>query len=710
MWAQDYQVLELSENGPYRDYAPVLYEKGMVFASNRQFGGMVAYMDTAGQPTSRLFHARMKGTDIKRTRVFAETLDTPGSESPGCFSSDQNEFYYTAPFHENGDEKNSRLGIFYTRKSLGIWTEPMAMHVNSKDASYDAAHPTISPDGQWLVFSSNMKDPSSPPDLYICKREDQNWGAPEKMSRAVNSKYREAFPSFGGNGRLYFASDREKGRDDLDLYYSVKNESGRWVMPVRLPEPINSAADDFKMAAYPDGESGYFSSDRNGDDNIFYFKAIQPEFVACEPSQDPPLCFAFEETTIEKIDSLPFRYEWHYGDGTTGEGFYSEHCFPGVGTYDISFNIIDTISGDLYAKVSETQVVIEYLDRPFIQAPDTVVAGEVVPLLARQANSRQFEVETFFWEIDEESEGQGELLEFVFNDTGRYEIKLGALSVPVMGSLQKVCSTKPIQVMDPGTWESPDHPWYVSIDEMLTRIGQDGMITTDTGVDSALYFVEFASSETPIPLNDPFFESVNDEITERFKREDSLYFYSVGKVREITRLMQVYQSLKASGYSDAVVRQESSEEFRDSKTREGFFLHDSVRREINQKLNRFADIQFDLNSDHIDSESHGNLESVLAVLRLEENFRLWIKAHTDDTGTKEFNQSLSERRAHAVRKFFTDRGIDAGRFDLSGYGDSAPIASNETEEGRSRNRRVEFEIVLEEIFRSAPETSQTQQP
>ena len=70
-----------------------------------------------------------------------------------------------------------------------------------------------------------------------------------------------------------------------------------------------------------------------------------------------------------------------------------------------------------------------------------------------------------------------------------------------------------------------------------------------------------------------------------------------------------------------------------------------------------------------------------------------VEGHTDATGADAYNQSLSERRAHAVLDYLAGKGVDASRLSAQGFGEGAPIAPNETREGRTLNRRVELRLV-----------------
>jgi OmpA-OmpF porin, OOP family len=101
-------------------------------------------------------------------------------------------------------------------------------------------------------------------------------------------------------------------------------------------------------------------------------------------------------------------------------------------------------------------------------------------------------------------------------------------------------------------------------------------------------------------------------------------------------------------------------------------------------------ILFDTGSDRIRPESTPTLGEILAMLRERPALRILIEGHTDDVGQKAANQSLSERRAAAVKSHLVAQGIDAGRLEAAGFGDSRPRAGNDSPEGRQTNRRVEL--------------------
>lgn len=104
-------------------------------------------------------------------------------------------------------------------------------------------------------------------------------------------------------------------------------------------------------------------------------------------------------------------------------------------------------------------------------------------------------------------------------------------------------------------------------------------------------------------------------------------------------------------------------------------------------------VQFELGKATLKSESHSVLNQIADIMRRYPDYKLIIEGHTDNTGTSEVNQKLSESRARACYEYLIQRGIPAARMSFKGYGQSRPIADNSTYSGRTLNRRVEFNLV-----------------
>jgi outer membrane protein OmpA-like peptidoglycan-associated protein len=118
-------------------------------------------------------------------------------------------------------------------------------------------------------------------------------------------------------------------------------------------------------------------------------------------------------------------------------------------------------------------------------------------------------------------------------------------------------------------------------------------------------------------------------------------------------------------------------------------------------------IQFDLDKATIRAESHGLLNEVVDTIKKHTHIKkIAIEGHASAEGSDEHNLDLSDRRAKAVMQYLVEHGIPAGMLTAKGFGKSKPIADNDTEEGREKNRRVEFNIVEQDTAAKTAEGGQ----
>ena len=104
-------------------------------------------------------------------------------------------------------------------------------------------------------------------------------------------------------------------------------------------------------------------------------------------------------------------------------------------------------------------------------------------------------------------------------------------------------------------------------------------------------------------------------------------------------------------------------------------------------------IKFGSDTAYIEPASAGVLELVAERLRENPQFRVRIEGHTDERASGDYNLELSQERAEAVKRILIGFGIAPERMDAVGRGESEPIASNDTPEGRALNRRVELDVI-----------------
>jgi outer membrane protein OmpA-like peptidoglycan-associated protein len=105
------------------------------------------------------------------------------------------------------------------------------------------------------------------------------------------------------------------------------------------------------------------------------------------------------------------------------------------------------------------------------------------------------------------------------------------------------------------------------------------------------------------------------------------------------------------------------------------------------------DVKFDFDKAQVKQESYGDIKALADFMKQYPQTSTVVEGHTDSVGSDAYNQGLSERRASAVREVLVNQyGVESGRVQAVGYGESRPVADNATADGRAINRRVEAEV------------------
>jgi len=272
-WELEEKAFEVSHlnniNTEYADFCPLVYENGIVFVSERgidlvnenNFG-------MSNQPYLSIFFAK-EDKQYGKAKNFSNKINSLYHDGPISISSDGKTIYFTrADKKEQVKNYRNSLKIYSATLEGKKWKNVTAFTHNNSD--YSVAHPWISDDGNNLFFVSDMPGGMGGMDLYVSKKQGEEWGKPTNLGKGINTSENEVFPYFR-KGVLYFSSDGHSGYGGLDVY-SVKEED-KWMNPENLKSPLNSSKDDFGIF-YKDDENGYFSSNREGgmgSDDIYSF-------------------------------------------------------------------------------------------------------------------------------------------------------------------------------------------------------------------------------------------------------------------------------------------------------------------------------------------------------------------------------------------------------------------------------------------------------
>lgn len=266
------KVNRLNINTEFAEFSPSYYQDGIVFLSDRHTSNFHNVMDWNEEDYVAIYYIEEREDgSMKEPQEFHSGLNSEFHEGPLAFY--KNQIFLTRTGVRSKKSKESHLEIYSGEydDEKKEWVDIRPLPFNDK--SYSIGHPTISPDGQELIFSSNMNNGYGATDLYISQKNGNEWSTPKNLGAIINSKGNEMFPYFISKTQLIFASDGHGGLGDLDLF-QVDLSNITHASIENLGYPYNSPYADFGYISNENQTKGFFTSNRlnNGkDDDIYQF-------------------------------------------------------------------------------------------------------------------------------------------------------------------------------------------------------------------------------------------------------------------------------------------------------------------------------------------------------------------------------------------------------------------------------------------------------
>lgn len=265
-----YKIEDAGINSKDSDYGSYFFNKKMYFVTSRKPTKLKRNIDKwTNQNYSNLMSVEFD-SNLRAVYIDEETdeINTKYHESSLVFTKDGETVYFTRNNFNNGKvgydkDKTVLLKIYKATLKNKKWSKITELPFNSNN--YNVAHPTLSSDGKFLYFSSDMPGGYGSSDLYrVAINEDGTFGLPENLGSKINTKSRETFPYINQEDVLYFASDGHLGIGGLDLFKSKKDDLGNYSQFENLGRPINSEKDDFGYSKSPFDNVSFFTSNRDG--------------------------------------------------------------------------------------------------------------------------------------------------------------------------------------------------------------------------------------------------------------------------------------------------------------------------------------------------------------------------------------------------------------------------------------------------------------
>ncbi len=315
-------------NSRRQDYSPMLYGDKfdqLYFSSTRN--------DAQGDDISGITGAKAGDIFISEKddkgkwsvpRDITSGLNTDADEGTPAFSADGREMYITQCLTDPTYPRYAQIAV--SNRTDAAWSKATKLEI-SRDSLSSFAHPTLSPDGNWLYFTSDMPGGKGGLDIWRVRLSGGTTGGVENLGEPINTPGDEEFPTFRANGDLYFSSNGHGGMGGLDIYIAKVGNDHHYHLE-HPGYPLNSQGDDFGMTFEGRYNRGYFSSNRNdgrGWDHIYSFEL--PEVIQTIKG------WVYEMDGYE----LPAAQVFMVGDDGTnkklavkGDGSFEQEIRPGV--------------------------------------------------------------------------------------------------------------------------------------------------------------------------------------------------------------------------------------------------------------------------------------------------------------------------------------------------------------------------------------------
>ena len=276
-----YIVKNIAANTNKSDFGTAFYGGNVVYASAKDTTGPGSkHYKWNDQPFLDLYAGVRDSVtgELNDSQKFMPKSQVRYHNAAAVFTPDGQTVYYSTNTVKkqgrlnNADDGTNNIRLLKANVGEDELVNELVLPFNN--IAYSNGHPALTPDGRYLIFTSDRPGGLGETDLYaVTISEDGTYGQPVNLGNVINTPGKEMFPFVSGD-KLYFASTGHYGLGGLDIFESTISDGLRFSEPKNLGAPVNSNRDDFAYIVSGDDSYGYFSSNREGgkgDDDIYYF-------------------------------------------------------------------------------------------------------------------------------------------------------------------------------------------------------------------------------------------------------------------------------------------------------------------------------------------------------------------------------------------------------------------------------------------------------
>jgi outer membrane protein OmpA-like peptidoglycan-associated protein/tetratricopeptide (TPR) repeat protein len=719
-----FEVKSLPElNSKNADYAPVIVDNALLFASSRPVA-----IEKFGQMTwtNDAFNQYYISKDQKTSIPFRNFVGRDINDAPMSYSAKEEWVAITSNNFMDGIRHIEGSGMLmdiylYKTKSQNEWDTdseqffPHNANVNS-DKPYSSGHPFLSADATTLFFCSNKAGGFGGYDIYVSIKTKSGWSEPKNLGPQINTPGNEMCPFFDGFGNLYFSSDWHHGFGGMDVFV-CRQFSDSWSEALNLGKGVNSPYDDMYFVFSATQNLGFFSSNRTGgqgNEDIYEVKMLRPLQTVSRKllkSGDKVVvndAFSLSASFVSNSHEFAAFLESLKSDPNAVVQIYVHTDSKG------------STSGNLNLSAKQAKSAYDYL----------IQSGITPNRIRYEGKGEQFTLNACADAVPcgEDEHKQNRRAEFYIigklDERGQFirEFEPTFVAVPVPVVVQnndnpnatdpnKATKVLPDVKSPPPVIIEPEPKPVVKKPVKKSHYAVGDVIE----VASIFYITNAASVDEKSPGLSQLIDVLNTHkhvILEIGAHTDAVGTseYNLDLSQRRAEALKAYlvkkgitqDRLKAKGYGETQIKNRckegvkcSNEEHAENRRTEfkvightGFKVGDVIK---------VDEIGYQMNKDVLDMKKSKGLQEIIHILK-NGSISVEIRSHTDAKGTSDYNLQLSERRAKAVYDYLIQNGISKHRLKYKGYGETMVI--NRCKEGvncsdaeHAQNRRTDFKVI-----------------
>lgn len=743
--AQTYEVQEveiLSEAKPIEglntknaEFAPMVFDNIMYFTSSREFD-----MFNLGENNWKkggylnVFAAPIKGeiseaSKFKNAELVGEQIKSDNHTGPMCLSVTGDTLFFTqvTPVKAGGKKGKYRPQLFMAVKSGGTWKDVQPMPFNNVEHSL--GHPYFDSYSGRLYFAADFKDSKGGKDIYYAELTESGWSQPVNMAK-INTEANELFP-YLIDGTFFFSSDRAGGVGGLDIYWRILDQ------PNDKPELVtglNSEFDDFGIYVFPGMKKGFFSTNRSGNDDIYYLTMEKRVTIKNELAGKFTYRNLGTEGSNLKVIALGEDDEFLYETMTDNKGEFIFDNIDYDGKYSLKIvsddemelfiydkdgnivaNLLTDEAGDFsYKKLNYAhtgtvslipddmidfelnqghlsgQFVYEKLPGVYPNNLKVILTNEdgieMMSTFTDEKGNFDFHKlsmsENYILKVPENDD---DLVLLIFdkkgnvvaqlkhNDEGAYVYR--RLDPQYSNSLSVIEESE-----DMFTLETQTISGYFEYKNLKGDFGdgltvyafdEDGILLSTTKTDENGQF-RFRN----LPVQDNLLFKMDESEMDMVLDDFTLYIYDRygKKIAQLKRGQNGFFIYKPLGFDTA-----------HNLTHENDSLEFSLSIKTDYDI---VTVYFDSNQSQVKSSDMGELNKLYKLLKSNPALKMEINAYADARSSDEYNLILSQKRGDWIVEYMVKKGIGKSRFIVNAYGETKLVDA----EDHAKNRRAEIRI------------------